>query len=107
MTRWWRAFEDARARRRSDRLRLLLQMLWADELLEGQRGRAGRPLAIGRSLRQTGPPAGVHLNLSNEAISEVRTSQLLIPGGEPCRGTNAAVTQGDGRPHRTGVFRAK
>ncbi len=34
----WRAFEDARARRRSDRLRLLLQMLWADELLEGQRG---------------------------------------------------------------------
>ena len=34
----WRAFEDARARRRSDRLRLLLQMLWADELLESQRG---------------------------------------------------------------------
>jgi uncharacterized membrane protein YccC len=32
-----RAFEDARARRRSDRLRLLLQMLWADELLESQR----------------------------------------------------------------------
>ncbi len=31
-----RAFEDARTRRRSDRLRLLLQMLWADELLEGQ-----------------------------------------------------------------------
>jgi uncharacterized membrane protein YccC len=34
----WRAFEDARDRRRSDRLRLLLQMLWADELLETQRG---------------------------------------------------------------------
>jgi Fusaric acid resistance protein-like len=32
-----RAFEDARTRNRSDRLRLLLQMLWADELLEGQR----------------------------------------------------------------------
>ena len=31
-----RAFDDARARRRSDRLRLLLQMLWADELLESQ-----------------------------------------------------------------------
>jgi uncharacterized membrane protein YccC len=30
------AFDDARARRRSDRLRLLLQMLWADELLESQ-----------------------------------------------------------------------
>ena len=31
-----RAFVDARTRRRSDRLRLLLQMLWADELLESQ-----------------------------------------------------------------------
>jgi uncharacterized membrane protein YccC len=34
----WRAFEDARDRHRSDRLRLLLQMLWADELLQSQRG---------------------------------------------------------------------
>ena len=32
-----RGFEDARARRRGDRLRAMLQMLWADELLEGQR----------------------------------------------------------------------
>jgi uncharacterized membrane protein YccC len=32
-----RAFEDARERHRPDRLRLLLQMLWADELLESQR----------------------------------------------------------------------
>ena len=31
------AFEDARARRRSDRLRMTLRMLWADELLETQR----------------------------------------------------------------------
>jgi hypothetical protein len=31
------AFEDARAARRSDRLRSILQMLWADELLESQR----------------------------------------------------------------------
>ena len=31
------AFEDARDRRREDRLRTTLQMLWADELLENQR----------------------------------------------------------------------
>ena len=31
------AFDDARVRRRGDRLRATLQMLWADELLEGQR----------------------------------------------------------------------
>jgi hypothetical protein len=31
------AFDDARAARRSDRLRGILQMLWADELLETQR----------------------------------------------------------------------
>jgi uncharacterized membrane protein YccC len=31
------AFEDARARRRGDRLRMTLRMLWADELLETQR----------------------------------------------------------------------
>ncbi len=31
------AFEDARSRRRGDRLRATLQMLWADELLESQR----------------------------------------------------------------------
>jgi uncharacterized membrane protein YccC len=31
------AFEDARSRRRSDRLRFTLRMLWADELLETQR----------------------------------------------------------------------
>ena len=31
------AFEDARDRRRGDRLRTMLQMLWADELLENQR----------------------------------------------------------------------
>jgi len=31
------AFEDARTRRRSDRLRMTLQMLWADEVLEIQR----------------------------------------------------------------------
>ena len=31
------AFDDARARRRGDRLRKTLQMLWADELLENQR----------------------------------------------------------------------
>jgi uncharacterized membrane protein YccC len=31
------AFEDARVRRREDRLRAMLQMLWADELLETQR----------------------------------------------------------------------
>ncbi len=31
------AFDDARAARRSDRLRGILQMLWADELLEAQR----------------------------------------------------------------------
>ena len=31
------AFEDARNRRRPDRLRTTLQMLWADELLEAQR----------------------------------------------------------------------
>jgi hypothetical protein len=30
------AFDDARARRRADRLRVTLQMLWADELLESQ-----------------------------------------------------------------------
>jgi hypothetical protein len=30
------AFEDARAQRRADRLRMTLQMLWADELLENQ-----------------------------------------------------------------------
>jgi hypothetical protein len=29
--------EDARAQRRADRLRAMLQMLWADELLEAQR----------------------------------------------------------------------
>jgi uncharacterized membrane protein YccC len=33
-----RAFEDARAHQRDDRLRTTLQMLWADELLEEQRG---------------------------------------------------------------------
>jgi hypothetical protein len=32
-----RAFEDARVHRREDRLRAMLQMLWADELLESQR----------------------------------------------------------------------
>jgi hypothetical protein len=32
-----RAFDDVRARRRSDRLRTMLQMLWADDLLESQR----------------------------------------------------------------------
>jgi uncharacterized membrane protein YccC len=32
-----RAFDDVRARQRSDRLRTILQMLWADELLEAQR----------------------------------------------------------------------
>jgi hypothetical protein len=32
-----RGFEDARTQRRSDLLRAMLQMLWADELLEGQR----------------------------------------------------------------------
>ena len=31
------AFDDARVGRRGDRLRSLLQMLWADELLEAQR----------------------------------------------------------------------
>ena len=31
------AFDDARVRQRGDRLRATLQMLWADELLEGQR----------------------------------------------------------------------
>jgi uncharacterized membrane protein YccC len=31
------AFEDARARRRQDQLRALLHMLWANELLEGQK----------------------------------------------------------------------
>jgi hypothetical protein len=31
------AFEDARVRRREDSLRAMLQMLWADELLEAQR----------------------------------------------------------------------
>ncbi len=31
------AFEDARAQERADRLRTALRMLWADELLEGQR----------------------------------------------------------------------
>jgi len=31
-----RAFEDARDQRRSDRLRNILQMFWADELLEAQ-----------------------------------------------------------------------
>jgi uncharacterized membrane protein YccC len=31
------AFDDARERRRGDRLRSILQMLWADELLENQR----------------------------------------------------------------------
>jgi hypothetical protein len=31
------AVEDARAQRRADRLRAMLQMLWADELLESQR----------------------------------------------------------------------
>jgi uncharacterized membrane protein YccC len=31
------AFEDARVQRREDRLRAMLQMLWADELLETQR----------------------------------------------------------------------
>ena len=30
------AFDDARRRRRGDRLRVTLQMLWADELLETQ-----------------------------------------------------------------------
>jgi hypothetical protein len=32
-----RAFEEARADRRGDQLRTMLQMLWADELLETQR----------------------------------------------------------------------
>jgi hypothetical protein len=32
-----KAFDDARGGRRADRLRSVLQMLWADELLEGQR----------------------------------------------------------------------
>lgn len=32
-----KAFEEARDRRRGDRLRTTLQMLWADELLETQR----------------------------------------------------------------------
>lgn len=32
-----KAFEDARVRRREDRLRAMFQMLWADELLETQR----------------------------------------------------------------------
>jgi hypothetical protein len=32
-----RAFEEARTQRRPDRLRTMLQMLWADELLEAQR----------------------------------------------------------------------
>ncbi len=32
------ALDDARARRRGDRLRVVLRMLWADELLESQRG---------------------------------------------------------------------
>jgi hypothetical protein len=31
------AFDDARVRRRGDRLRTVLQMLWADEILENQR----------------------------------------------------------------------
>ena len=31
------AFDDARVRQRGDRLRATLQMIWADELLEGQR----------------------------------------------------------------------
>jgi hypothetical protein len=31
------AFDDARARRRSDRLRTTLRMFWVDELLETQR----------------------------------------------------------------------
>lgn len=31
------AFEDARAQRREDRLRMALQMLWADEVLDAQR----------------------------------------------------------------------
>ena len=31
------AFDDARERRRGDRVRSVLQMLWADELLEAQR----------------------------------------------------------------------
>jgi hypothetical protein len=31
------AFDDARVGRRADRLRSVLQMLWADELLEAQR----------------------------------------------------------------------
>jgi hypothetical protein len=31
------AFEDARKGRRDDRLRCLLQMLWAEEILEAQR----------------------------------------------------------------------
>jgi hypothetical protein len=31
------AFEDARNRRRADRLRTTLRMLWADDLLENQR----------------------------------------------------------------------
>ena len=30
------AFDDARARRRGDRVRTVLQMLWADQLLESQ-----------------------------------------------------------------------
>jgi hypothetical protein len=31
------AFEDARTHRREDQLRTMLQMIWADELLETQR----------------------------------------------------------------------
>jgi uncharacterized membrane protein YccC len=38
------AFDDARLRRRGDRLRVILQMLWADELLETQ-GRVQADLA--------------------------------------------------------------
>ena len=32
-----KAFDEARAKRSEDRLRKMLQMLWADELLEAQR----------------------------------------------------------------------
>ena len=53
------AFEDARTHRRGDQLRTMLQMLWADELLETQRqvqaDLAGSvPVAWG--LVQPGPP---------------------------------------------------
>jgi uncharacterized membrane protein YccC len=56
----WRAFEDARDRRRPDRLRVLLQMLWADELLQSQRGvQDDLAESAGLFVRQAGRPAFV------------------------------------------------